>query len=298
MRLYVALDIGGTNIKYGLINEYGNIIKNGIRPTEAYKGGVGIMDKVKEIIKYYNEQYIISGICVSTAGMVCSEEGKIIYAGSTIPNYTGTEIKKILEDEFDVTCEVENDVNCAALGEFWLGVGAMKQSIVCITVGTGIGGAVVLDGKIHHGFSNSAGEIGYTIVNGFQIQDIASTTALVNSVSRRKGILSSEIDGKCIFDEYEKGDIICIEELEKLINNLCIGISNIAYLLNPEVIVLGGGIMARRDIIAPLVDKALNKYIIKSVRENTKIEFAKLENSAGMIGALYNFLQRHNVNNE
>lgn len=289
MNLFAVIDIGGTSIKYGVINEDGTLIKVNDRDTEAYKGGLSIIDKVKEIIKDIKNDYDITGICVSTAGMVCPKEGKIVYAGPTIPNYTGVEVKKILEEEFNLPCSVENDVNCAALGEFFGGAGKGKSSMACLTIGTGIGGALIIDGKILHGFSNSAGEIGYMLVNGEQIQKIASASALVNNVAMRKNIDSNEIDGRYILDNYEKKDAICIDEVEKLADNLALGISNIVYLINPEVVVLGGGIMAREEIFKPLIEKSLKKYLIESVYNNTNIAFAELRNTAGMKGAFYNF---------
>lgn len=289
MKLFVGIDIGGTNIKYGVIDENGNILETSERPTEAYKGGLSIMDKVKEIVYSLKGNYKIEGICVSTAGMVCPKEGKILYAGPTIPNYIGVEIKKILEEEFNIPCMVENDVNSAALGELWLGACQGKKSMACITVGTGIGGAIVLDGKVVHGFTNSAGEIGYMIVDGNEIQKVASTTALVNNVANRKGVDPSNLNGKEIIKGYENGDVICIEEVIKIADVIAHGISNIVYLFNPEVVVLGGGIMAREDILKPLIEKSLKKYLIESVYKNTNIQFAKLKNTAGMIGAVYNF---------
>ena len=289
MELFAVIDIGGTSIKYGVINKEGVLIESNDRDTEAYKGGLSIIDKVKEIIREIMVDNDISGICISTAGMVCPKEGKITYAGPTIPNYTGVEVKKILEKEFKIPCSVENDVNCAALGEFFDGAGMGTNSMVCLTIGTGIGGAIILDGKILHGFSNSAGEIGYMIVNGEHIQNIASTTSLVRNVALRKGIDNKSIDGRYVLDNYEKGDLICREEVERLVDNLALGISNIVYSVNPEVVVLGGGIMAREEIFRPLIEKSLKKYLIESVYINTRIEFAKLKNTAGMKGAFYNF---------
>ena len=296
MSLFTGVDIGGTSIKCGVIDEEGNIIKSFERETEAYKGGLSIVEKVKEIVRDFKEKYKIEGICISTAGMVCPTEGKIIYAGPTIPNYTGIEVKKILEEEFNIKCSVENDVNCAALGELWLGAGKMKKSIACMTIGTSIGGAIIIDGKIVHGFSNSAGEIGYMLVNGKQIQDIASTTALIKNVANRKSINKNKIDGKYIFKKYEQGDSVCKEEVEKLADNLALGLTNIIYLFNPEIIILGGGIMAREDILRILIDKSLKKYLIESVYKNTNISFAKLKNTAGMIGAVFDFKNKNYVN--
>lgn len=294
MSLFAVIDIGGTSIKYGVINEEGILIETNDRDTEAYKGGLSIMEKVKEIIYKLMEKNKLEGIAISTAGMVSPEEGKIVYAGPTIPNYTGVCVKEILEEEFKIPCFVENDVNCAALGEFSYGAGKGSHSMACLTIGTGIGGALILNGRVFHGFTNSAGEIGYMIVRGEQIQEIASTTALVRKVALRKGLHESDINGRYVLDNYEKGDLICKEEVYNLADNLALALSNIAYLINPEVIVLGGGIMAREEVFRPLIEEALKKYLIDSVYKNTKIAFAELKNTAGMKGAFYNFKLNYN----
>lgn len=294
MKLFAAVDIGGTSIKYGIINEEGTLLETNSRDTEAYKGGLSIIDKVKDIVKSLQINNDLKGICISTAGMVCPKEGKIVYAGPTIPNYTGVEIKRILEEEFNLPCSVENDVNCAALGEFFGGAAKGTNSMACLTIGTGIGGALIIDGKILHGFSNSAGEIGYMMVNGDHIQNIASASALVKNVALRKDVDVSSIDGRYVLDNYENGDLICKEEVEKLADNLALGISNIVYLINPEVVVLGGGIMAREEIFRPLIENSLRKYLIESVYKNTNIAFAQLKNTAGMKGAFYNFKSKFN----
>jgi len=123
-RFYVSIDVGGTAIKYGILDECGAFIKKASCPTEAKEGGKRILSQLIEIVENagqsiaeINSQGIFSGICVSTAGMVDCEQGKILYSGELIPAYTGTEIKKTLENRFHVPCSVENDVNCAGLAE-------------------------------------------------------------------------------------------------------------------------------------------------------------------------------------
>lgn len=296
MSKYVCIDIGGTSIKYGLANKKGEILDRNEMDTEALeKGGPGIVKKSKMISKkYIEENDDIKGICISTAGMVDAEEGKIVYAiESIIPGYTGIEFKKEMEKEFGIPCEIENDVNCAGLGESWLGSGKGSKTAVCMTIGTGIGGAVIIDGKIHNGCCNSAGEIGYTIIEDTPFQDLASTTALVKKVARLKGMDYKDLNGKIIFEEAKNGDEICLSSLGEMIRILAIGISNIAYLLNPEVIILGGGIMAQEEFIRPRLENELKKILVDRVYQNTRIEFAYMKNSAGMIGALRNFLNRH-----
>jgi len=289
MKRYICIDIGGTAIKHSVINEDGSIITKSQIDTEASKGGLNILKKIKTIIKNYLNEYFINGICISTAGMVDPVKGNIVYASNLIPNYTGIEIKQELEKEFKITCEVENDVNCAGLGEYWLGAAKNSHSCACLTIGTGIGGCIIIDGKIIHGFSNSAGEVGYMKINGTAFQDMAATSKLVERVAERKKISKEELNGKIIFDLAKKGDVECIEEIDKLVDTLALGISYVSYVINPEVIVLGGGIMAQKEYLRERIDKALKDKLIDRVYENVRIEFAENENNAGMLGALYNF---------
>lgn len=292
MEKYICIDIGGTSIKYGVVLENGDIIEKSSMDTEAReKGGPGILNKIKRIVNMYIGNYEIRGICISTAGMVDPKEGKIVYAlEHLIPEYTGMEIKKEIEKEFKIRCEVENDVNCAGLGETWLGAGKNAKSSICMTIGTGIGGCVILNNKLVHGFSNSAGEVGYMNINGESFQDVASTTSLVKKVAKIKNIPEQDINGKIIFDMAKNNDEDSLKAIDNMVKSLAIGISNVCYVINPEVVILGGGIMAQEEFLRPRIDKALKEVLVPKVYENTKIEFAKRQNDAGMIGALYNFL--------
>lgn len=123
MGKYIAIDIGGTNIKYGLIDDTDTLLEAHEIPTEAHKGGPEILRKVKGIVASYLEQTSVAGICISSAGMVDPDKGEIFYAGPQIPNYAGTQFKKVVEETFAVPCEIENDVNCAGLAEVMSGSG-------------------------------------------------------------------------------------------------------------------------------------------------------------------------------
>lgn len=294
MKNFICIDIGGTSIKYGILDENGKIINKDSMDTEALKkGGVGILEKIKFIIKKYIKDYKIEGVCISTAGMVDPKEGKILFAlEHLIPGYTGVEIKKEVEKEFNIRCEVENDVNCAGLGETWIGAGKGSSSSACITIGTGIGGCVILNNNLVPGFSNSAGEIGYMNVNGENFQDIASTNSLIKKVAKIKNIDIEDINGKIIFEMAKNKDEDCLKEIDYMIKSLAIGIANICYVINPEIVILGGGIMAQEEFLKPKLKRALKETLTERVYNNTKIEFAKRQNDAGMIGALYNFLNK------
>lgn len=294
MRNFVCIDIGGTSIKYGVIKEDGEILEKSNMDTEAKeKGGYGILEKIKSIISKYIKDYEVDGVCISTAGMVDSKEGKILYAlEHLIPNYTGMEIKKEIENEFNLKCEVENDVNCAGLGEMWLGAGRGTSSSVCMTIGTGIGGCVIINNQLIPGFSNSAGEIGYLDINGQSFQELASTTALVKRVAKLKGKDEKDINGKIIFELAKSNDKDCLKEIDNMVKSLSIGIANVCYVINPQVVILGGGIMAQEEFLKPKIEKELKNTLIESVYKNTKLEFAKRQNDAGMLGALYNYMQK------
>lgn len=292
MNTYVAIDIGGTNIKYGLINASSKLIESHEIPTEAYKGGPGILQKVEDIISRYKEKHEIKGICLSSAGMVDPEKGEIFYSGPQIPNYAGTQFKKILEEKFGVPTEIENDVNCAGLAEAISGSAKDSQYSVCLTIGTGIGGCLILDKKVFHGYSNSACEVGYLHLEGDSFQNLASTTALVEYVAQKHGEDKKDWNGKRIFKEAQEGNQICIEGIDRMVHYLAQGIANICYVINPQVVVLGGGIMSQEKILKPKLIKALKENLVSSLSEKTSIAFAHYKNTAGMMGAYYNFLER------
>ena len=299
MMYYICVDIGGTSIKYGVLSETGEIFIDGTVPTKVTEKENFILSDVKKLVRSILDEYKryeIKGICVSTAGVVNPEKGKIAFAGPTIPKYTGTEIKKELEKEFSLPCEIENDVNCAGLGEYWRGAGKGSKSMVCLTIGTGIGGSVILDGKLLNGIGYTAGEIGYMDVNGSYIQNIASSKYLVEKVQKEKeekeGITDA-ITGVDIFELAKKGDEICIAGINEIISNLAVGVRNIIYLLNPEVIVIGGGITAQKEYLEEKIRKEVNDGMISDMFRKTRIELAQQGNQAGLLGALYNFLNKN-----
>lgn len=289
MKNIIAIDIGGTNIKYGVIDYDGKIKLNKSIKTRVTQDENFILEDIDNLIFELTKNFDISGVAISTAGVVCSKTGIISYAGPTIPNYKGTDFIKLVREKYNLPCTVENDVNSAALGEFWKGAGESYDSGFCITVGTGLGGALIINNELIKGASDSAGEIGYMKIHGIDIQKIASTTALIEAVAKRKNIAKEEINGQIIFDLAKSGDVDSIIEINNLIENICKAIENIVYIVNPEVIILGGGIMEQRMYLEPLFHKKIKEVIPEKFISNTKIEFATLGNNAGMVGALYKF---------
>ena len=317
---YFALDIGGTKTKYALLGEKGEILSTYEKDTEAQRGGSFILENVKgEIRRVLAElkgnppegaqadtkgdakaertteaktEPLLSGICISTAGMVDEIKGEIIHAGPQIPEYKGCKWKEEIERRCSIPCEVENDVKCAGLGEYSFGSGKGTSSMLCLTIGTGIGGSFILNGEVYHGTSHSAMEIGYMQIPGGMFQRMASTSALVKRVASRKGEPEELWNGKRIFEEVAKEDKICLEELDRLCDALSIGLSNLCYAFNPECIVLGGGIMEQKDILLPKIWGHLQEHLVPIVAENTRLLAASLGNRAGLLGAYVHFHNR------
>ncbi|MDZ5710684.1 ROK family protein [Jeotgalibacillus haloalkalitolerans] len=295
MRKYIAFDIGGTLIKYGVLAEDGTLLEKYETPTEAEQGGKMILEKVKAFGQELLQRHTIAGVCISTAGQVDSRQGKIMYASPLIPEYTGVAVKQELESHFNLPVEVENDVNCAGLAESWIGTGKEAKSLFCLTIGTGIGGSYILDNKLHAGHSFSGGEIGYIPIEGKQFEELASTRTLIDNVAKRKDIQADEIDGKKIFEMARNGDAVCAEEIDRLAYYLSKGIATIAYMMNPEMIIIGGGITAQKDYLYPLIMKHLESDLIPAILSKTEIKIAQNLNNAGMIGALRNFLLQESM---
>ncbi len=294
MKEYICVDIGGTSIKYGIIGENAEFLETASVPTQAMEhGGPGIVRKVTQLIDEARVRRTLSGICISTAGMVDCDKGTITYAAPLIPDYTGTQWKKALEERFHLPCEVENDVNCAGLAEYHAGAARGSKIAVCLTVGTGIGGAILIDGKIFHGFSGSGCEVGYMHLPGGAFQDLGAASVLSRKVASCKGLTPEETDGKYIFDQARAGDPDCIRAIDEMVDVLGMGIANICYVLNPEVVVLGGGIMVERDYLADRLRAGLDRWLLPSVARHTRLAFAENRNQAGMLGAFYHFQARH-----
>lgn len=299
MKYYVCIDIGGTSIKHGVIDQNAEIVTRGEMSTEALeKGGPGIIEKAKKIVIEYSQSYQLEGICISTAGMVDYMKGVISHSSPLIPNYTGMPIKEIMESEFHIPCEVENDVNCAGLAESISGAGKEYNICLCLTIGTGIGGCIVVNQQVYHGFSNSACEVGYMQMDGDEFQNQGSSRVLVSKVEEKKGVDHGCLNGKIIFEEALKGDKDCICAIDEMVEAIGKGIANICYVVNPEVVILGGGIMSQKDYLQSKIRMAMERYLIPTISKNTILSFAKHKNNAGMLGAFYHYQNLRGGKNE
>lgn len=290
MRKYVCMDIGGTAMKYGIVDENGTMLERGKEKTKAHLGGKAIVKRATELIKAYQREYILSGICISTAGMVDCEKGEVVYSAPLIPEYTGTQWKKEMEAIFQLPCEVENDVKCAGLAESISGAARASKVTLCLTIGTGIGGCILMGHKVFHGFSNSACEVGYMWMGDQDFQTLGATSGLCKKVAARKNESLELWDGYRIFREAKAQDAVCMQAIEEMADVLGKGIANICYVLNPQMVVLGGGVMEQEAYLKPMIRKALDRYLMPDIAKKTQLAMAEHKNDAGMIGAFYHFL--------
>ena len=284
MNKYLLIDIGGTSIKVATYDIKLSNVKE--YPTEAKLGGKYLIKKVIDII---NEYHDFSYISISTAGQVDIDKGYIVYANDNIPGYTGTKWKKILEKKYNVPVYVENDVNAAALGEYHFGAAKKHDNFLCLTYGTGIGGAIVINGNIYRGSIGSAGEFGALITHSDKhkknkpysgsYEENASTTALVKKAKKYDSSLSN---GRIIFSRIKDKKVEKI--IDEWVNEIVVGLISLIHLFNPDMIILGGGVL-EQEILFNKIKKEVYLQIMDSYR-GIKIKKAKLGNKAGLYGAL------------
>ncbi len=279
----LTFDIGGTFIKYGIVGDDFRLIETHKVPTEAEKGGQELIEKIIGIIER---------VAVSTAGQVDSENGIVVNSPGYIPYYTGMMVKKLIENRTGIPTFVENDVNAAAMGEAMFGAAKGIRDFICLTYGTGIGGAIFLNNKLYKGSGSSAGEMGHMITHsgGKQCscggegcyECYASANALITAVNK---VSNTELDAFQIFDKanIEKPEIR--SEIDKWIDEIIVGLINIIYTFNPSVIVLGGGIM-NEDYIIDLIDRKIYNRLMPNYR-SVNIVRSRLGNNAALLGAAY-----------
>ncbi|ERT38409.1 MULTISPECIES: ROK family protein [Fusobacterium] len=286
----LAIDIGGTMIKYGLVSSDGEILSTDKIETEAEKGLENILNKIDNIFKRYKENNPV-GIAVSGTGQINGIIGKVIGGNPIIPNWIGTNLVKILEKKYNLPIVLENDVNCVALGEKWIGAGKNLKNFICLTIGTGIGGGIILNNQLFRGENFVAGEFGHILIKKGEFEQFASTTALIRLVKERT---RKTLNGKEIFD-LEKKEIVEYQEvISEWIENLTDGLSSIVYCFNPANIILGGGVIEQGEALINRVKNSLFKKIGLQFKEKLNIIQAKLGNNAGMIGASYLLLEKIN----
>lgn len=294
MDRYICFDIGGTKIKYGVLEGNGNIlVKDSVyTPKKNLDEFLGTMEK---IINDYMNEYEIKGVSISVPGFINPDKGTVEVCQG-MPILEGLNFKTIFGEKFNVPVEVENDANCVVLAEKFNGNGQKSNSFIVVTVGTGIGGGIFVDGKLIRGHEFKAGEFGFMLTNGvdnvpeeFQLySDNASTNGLIRYYKNLKNIdKSARIEGQLIFEEG-KGDEEVNKIIEQWFKNISYGILNLCSIINPEKILIGGAISERQGFIEK-IEETLD-HIKWWSYVKTPIERCYHKNDGGLVGALFHWL--------
>lgn len=307
-KYYVGIDLGGTFIKGGIVDDLGNIIYADKTPTESESGADRVAMNISALVKTLLQKVglnkdDVEGIGMGVPGMIDSKAGNVIYSnnlrwkdfriGEKVSQLTGLQVK------------IANDANVAALGEAKFGAAKGFENVVLLTLGTGVGGGIVAEGKLLEGNKSAGAELGHAVIvaNGEQctcgrkgcLEAYASATALIRDTKRAMeahkdskmweiGSLE-KVTGKVAFD-YKDSDPYAREVVENYIAHLAFGITNFANIFRPQVILLGGGVCAQGDALVKPLQALLNRDIFAGeLGPQVEIKIAELENSAGLLGA-------------
>jgi len=311
-KVFAGIDVGGTNIKFGLFHPDGKIIYKEQRPTMAEKGATPLMHLITNIAERLilhasEEEYEVPWLGVGTPGSIDFKTGQVMGSTPNIEGWEGMEIGENLRNRLNMPVWVDNDVNAMALGELKYGAAVGAKSAVCVTVGTGIGGAVIIDGKVVRGETHSAGELGHMTINfdgppckcGKKgcLEAYCSSGAMIARTKKRlekdmtpvfEEILGGDfkkLNIKNIVAAAKKDDYVAKEVLEETAEYLGIGLGNIVNLLNPQLIIIGGGIADGSAEFLSLVAAAVRKQAFANSVKELKVTKAALGNDAGFIGA-------------
>lgn len=291
----LAIDIGGSSFKIGIVTLEGAVLYKEEQVNKRINKELFLND-ISEIIERMREGHDIEGIALSVPSGVNPSTGEIMLDGC-MPFLKGFSLSQYLSSRFKLPVHSDNDGNCAALAEAWIGGGASCQDIALVVIGTGIGGGIIKNKKVHSGAHWVGGEIGYGI---FDYNDQTGTftswsdNGAIFGLSERIRLKTGQVfSGKEIFDRADKGDAYLQQEVERFFQYNALGIFNLQYTFDPEMIFIGGGISTREGFIDRIYEKldALLK-IMPHATVRPIIKPAVFGNDANLIGAVYNYVQR------
>lgn len=307
----IGVDLGGTNISVGVVDEDFNIIGRGKTKTNSPRPAKEIFEDIAKCISMAADDAGISlddvnVIGVGTPGSVNDETGYIDYSNNL--RFDKVPAKQMLEELTGKPCFFANDASCAALGELYAGAGKGCKNLIAITLGTGVGSGIVIDGKVFRGANSAGGEIGHTVinVNGAECtcgrkgcwESYASATALIaqtkqamkeNPESKMWNCAGNDIEsvnGRTAFDAMRMGDEAAKAVVDKYIYYVAVGIINVINVFQPDVLCVGGGICNEGEtLLAPIRKYVVEERYSKYAQKQTEICKAQLGNDAGIIGA-------------
>ena len=291
---YLCFDVGGTSVKSGLLTERGKLLK--IRTDPAPVDAVALLELMERRAGEFASD-APRGIGVATTGLVDPWKGMILPRSEPISGYGGTLLRAELERRTGLPAEIENDVNCALLGESWLGAARGFRNVVCITAGTGIGGALMIDGWLYRGSRFRAMEVGHIPFppesreeHCPKWEDIASTRAFVRKYAKLSGESFASLDGRLVMERAREGEETALRAVDDLCFYLAQGIATLFCTLAPDLFIFGGGIAGSLDLLYPRIDAYLDRALDVRFREGIVFKAAELGNRAGLVGALKHFL--------
>ncbi len=290
MRAALGIDVGGTKIRTGLVREDGEVVKIAEIATEAEQGGSHVVSSIEGLIKAYVGQGI-AGVGIGTAGQV-GWDGSILSATSTFPGWSGTHLQELLADRTRLPVKVVNDVQAMALGELYFGEGRGLRHLLCLALGTGVGGAIICDGKLFRGASGVAGEMGHMAIHprgrtcpcGKKgcLEAYVSGTALSERYEERTGVKRSATG---IMQDAGGGEVAASELMEEFLDDLSGGISSLVAIFNPEKIVLGGGLTEGLASYLPRLTSKVREELNPAMAPYFTLSVSKLGGNAMILGA-------------
>lgn len=311
MKKVIGIDLGGTTAKIGILNQDGEIEKKWELPTDISEEGTlivpNIIQSINEVLKSdHLEPSDFLGMGMGTPGTVNRTNGTVI--GAYNLNWkTEQLIREQVESSTGIPFFLDNDANVAALGEQWKGAGNNEKNVSFITLGTGVGGGLVSDGSLIHGAVDAAGEVGHITVEPYGYECTCGKKGCLEQYTSATGVVrmardmseeyagqsdlkyqiddGQEITAKLIFDLAKENDSFATIVVDRAVFYLGLALGNVANLLNPSTIVLGGGVSRAGSFLADKVEKELQDITFPTIREITKVKIAELGNDAGVIGA-------------
>lgn len=292
MKGAVCFDIGGTGVKYGLITDDG-IHLPGYFETDR-ENGQAVLDAMSLVIERYLKDHEVEGIGISSPGFVDRKTGTVI-SGNVIEGFNGMNLRQYFLDRFDLPLAIENDANCAAIAEHELGNGRGYSNVAVVTLGTGVGGGLILNDQIYSGNNCMAGEFGFMFIRGIEtelpqdsiLSAYASTRAMVENANR---LTVDNIDGVEVFNRAELGDLDMQQVLDDFYDAIAMGIYNICYTVAPEAVLIGGGVSKQPKLIEEVKKRisGLKPSFSVDLMDVVDLKPCKFFNDAGMLGAYCN----------
>ena len=304
MKQYFGIDIGGTAVKLGIVDETGKVLCKGEQSVNFDGYQTPVLDTVRKAAKeFLTAQAIpvenLSGIGVSATGQIDSRKGIVAGTCGNFPNYIGSPIKAALEQDFGLPVTVANDANCMTLGEVWVGGAKGYTDVIGVTLGTGVGGGILTGGRLLEGARGLGGELGHFRTHALDgvlctcgasgcWERYAATTALVRGAQPRNPKWK---DGRAIFESAHAGDPTILALLDDWTDEIAQGLAGMVHIFNPQLILIGGGVSAQQELLIDPIAKKVRASVMPAFAEGLEIRAAQLHNDAGMVGAVYYFRQ-------